>query len=58
MKTDPPATPGKLTDMTGKTAEIPCILCAIREGDPQVANFEITRSKLMIASLNLLPSRE
>ena len=56
MKTERhPAAPGKLPGMDCKTAGLLCILCAIRESDPQVANFEITRSKLMIVSLNFYP---
>ena len=50
-----PATPDKLSAIHSKKADLPCILCAIRDRDPQVANFEITRNKLMIASLNFYP---
>jgi len=50
-----PAALHKTADKRGNKADSPCMLCAIRDRDPQVANFEITRNKLMIASLNFRP---
>ena len=54
-KNRPKATPDKLSALRGNKADSPCILCAIRDRDPQVANFEITRNELTIASLNFHP---
>ena len=47
--------PGKLSYVLGKKPDVPCILCAIRDRDPQVTSLEITRASLMIVSLNLYP---
>ena len=56
MKIDrQPGAPGKLSNIPGKKSDFPCILCATRDRNPKVANFEITRNKLMIVSLNLYP---
>lgn len=50
-----PVQPGKLSDAGGKKRAFPCILCAIRDRDSGVTNFEIARNKLMIASLSFNP---
>ena len=56
MKIDrQPVRPGKLSDIRGEKPDFPCILCAIRDREPKVTNFEITRNKQMIVSLNLYP---
>jgi ATP adenylyltransferase len=47
--------PGKLSYVRGKKPDVECILCAIRERDPQVVSLEVLRTGLMIVSLNLFP---
>jgi len=47
--------PGKLDYVRGNKPDVPCILCAIRDHDPQVTKLEIFRSELLLISLNLYP---
>ncbi|OGG03447.1 MAG: hypothetical protein A3F83_16130 [Candidatus Glassbacteria bacterium RIFCSPLOWO2_12_FULL_58_11] len=47
--------PGKLAYVRGKKPDVPCILCAIRDHDPQVTRLELFRDELLLISLNLYP---
>jgi ATP adenylyltransferase len=47
--------PNKLDYIRGKRPDVACILCAIRENHPDVANLEIYRNALFFVSLNLYP---
>ncbi|MBW7997665.1 MAG: HIT domain-containing protein [Candidatus Glassbacteria bacterium] len=47
--------PGKLDYVRGVKPDVPCILCAIRDGDEQVVRLEVGRTKRMVISLNLFP---
>lgn len=45
----------KLKYVKGDKPSVPCILCAIKDNDPDVKNLEIVRSKLTIVTVNLYP---
>jgi len=47
--------PNKLDYIRGQRPDVPCILCAVRENHPDVANLEVYRSDLFLVSLNLYP---
>lgn len=48
-------TPDKLPYAQGERPDVPCILCAVRDGDGRVRNLEIWRAKRSIITLNLYP---
>jgi ATP adenylyltransferase len=48
-------TPHKLSYVQGKKPDVPCILCAVRDGDERVRNLEVYRGKMSIITLNLYP---
>ncbi len=45
----------KLKYLKGKKPAVPCILCAIRDRNPDVESFEICRGGGMIVCVNLYP---
>jgi ATP adenylyltransferase len=45
----------KIKYVKGAKPEVACILCAIRDGDPQVKSLEVTRTDGFIVSVNLYP---
>ena len=45
----------KLKYVKGDKPKVDCILCAIRDGNPEVKNFEVTRRDGFIISVNLYP---
>lgn len=48
-------TPGKLSYVRGGKPDVDCILCSIRDRDKRVVSLEVSRSGLMVVSLNLYP---
>ena len=47
--------PSKREYVKGKKPQVPCILCAVRDGDPSVTNLEVARKGGFIVSVNLYP---
>ncbi|HUU28752.1 MAG TPA: HIT domain-containing protein [archaeon] len=47
--------PGKLSYVRGKKPDVECILCAVRDSDKRVPRLVVSRTELMIVSLNLFP---
>lgn len=47
--------PDKLPYAQGERPGVPCILCAVRDGDNRVKNLEVWRGKNSIITLNLYP---
>lgn len=45
----------KLKYVQGGKPNVPCILCAIRDNDPDVKSLEIARTDLTIVTVNLYP---
>ncbi len=45
----------KLTYVKGDKPKVDCILCAIRDGNPDVKNYEVARRDGFIISVNLYP---
>ncbi|PIQ29246.1 HIT family hydrolase [bacterium (Candidatus Blackallbacteria) CG17_big_fil_post_rev_8_21_14_2_50_48_46] len=45
----------KLDYVRGKRPDVPCILCAVRDRNPEVANLEVYRDQDFLISLNLYP---
>jgi len=45
----------KLRYVKGEKPQVECILCAIRDNNPEVKNLEICRSESIICTVNLFP---